>query len=162
MFKYSAGLVCHVCTENTCRLESNSPLAGFRLQPRATDGCEIKTKEKWQDYKPESSVKNRVTQKYKPQKNAYVLPLRVFPHRNWKWFVIGSWRLLVVLFFFCPSAPPAQCVRFSFPPVKLGSSCTGGIFLFLSSVKLGHLVGEGDDRVHLRWQHTASGKFNLY
>lgn len=55
-------------------------------------------------------------------------------YRNW--FVIGSWRLL----FFLP-VPPVCALFISPMKIKFGSSCTGGIYLFLTPVKLRHFVG---------------------
>lgn len=61
----------------------------------------------------------------------------LFSYRNW--FVIGSWRLLLFL-----PVPPVCTLFISPMKIKLGSSCTGGIYLFLTPVKSTHLL-EGEE-----------------
>ena len=66
-----------------------------------------------------------------------------FSYTDRNWFVIGSWRLL----FFPLSPSSTVCVLFISPmKIKLGSSCTGGMYLFLTPVKSRRLVGEGENR----------------
>lgn len=97
-------------------------------------------------------MKNREPHRSKPQQNSFLfwplLLLVLFFLCKQK--LICHWIFKVIIF---PLSPSSMCA-IHFPHEKLGSSSTGGMYLFLNPVKSRHLVGEGEHREEEEGKHN--------